>query len=303
LQRQKVRVEYEYAQRSKLRAEIGDYHGRLHDAGISLRYRLVNLEHNWHMAWMRMEGDYSLPTSERYYFRTTVYRFMVFMGLANRFDRAAIRVDNRIAEPSDKYFVGYIKAMAWALTDAQLFKTEDYDISNDTAHFYTDHFRQMCATALDRNGTPLDLATFERLIDEPDELQRVLEFFDDIAPGVPRDPGRRDLRWDRLIVFRLLLMGFVTTIGYDYERDDETWFKRVAAFIEHPGIASTAAESIPRFGFARGEWFRRSRNKDKAGQLIVRALKARASGKLQPSPGLVPPPEGEAVAVPPPRTA
>jgi hypothetical protein len=185
-----VRVEYEYAQRSKLRTEIGDYHGRLHDAGTSLRYRLVNLEKYWHRRWMRVEGDYSVPTSERYHFRTTVYRFMVFMGLANCFDRAAIRVDNRFAERSDRYFVGYIKAMAWALTDAGLFKTEEYEVSNDTAHFYTDHFRQMCAAALDRNGTPLDLACFERLIDESDELQRVLEFFDGIAPGLERDPGR-----------------------------------------------------------------------------------------------------------------
>jgi len=53
----------------------------------------VNLEDNWRDGRMRMGGDYSVPTTERYYFRTTVYRFMVFMGIANRFDRAAIHVE------------------------------------------------------------------------------------------------------------------------------------------------------------------------------------------------------------------
>jgi hypothetical protein len=304
LQRQKVQVEYEYAQRTKLRTEIGEYHGRLHDAGNSLRYRLVNPEVNWRDGSMRMNGDYSVPTTERYYFRTTVYRFMVFMSLANLFDRAAIHVDNRIAEPADKYFVGYVKAMMWALTDAQLFKTEDYDRSNDTAHFYTDHLRLMCATALDKNGDPLDLGKFERLLDGSHPLERVLAFFDGIEPRLAPDTGRPDLRWDRLMVFRLLLMGFITTVGYDYERDDERGFKRVAASIEHPGIAATAAEWIPRFGLGRGRRFTRRRNKDTAGKLILLELKERAAGKIEPphplSLGAEP---GEPLHSPPPSTA
>jgi hypothetical protein len=79
------------------------------------------------------------------------------------------------------------------------------------------------------------------------------------------------------MVFRLLLMGFVTTIGYDYERDDEGWFRRVAGAIEHPEIAGTAAAWIPRFGLARGgRWTRRSK-RDEAGRQIVRALRERAA--------------------------
>jgi hypothetical protein len=198
LQRQKVAVEYEYTQRTKLRAEIGEYHGRLHEAGNSLRYRLVNLEKHWPDGWLRVEGDYSQPTSERYYFRTTVYRFMVFLGLANRFERAAIHVDNRVADPSDKYFVGYIQAMRWALTDASLFRTERYDEAEDTAHFFTDHLRHMCATVLDEDGNALDLRAFESLLGRKHELERVLRFFDGVEPKLEEDPGRRDLRWDRL---------------------------------------------------------------------------------------------------------
>jgi hypothetical protein len=269
LQRQKVQVEYEYVQRTRLRGEIGDYQGRLHDSGVSLRYRLLNLEKNWSQGWMRRAGDYSASTSERYYFPTTIYRFMVFVGLANRFLRAAIHVDNRIAEKSDRFFVGYLKAMEWALTDVELFKTEKYEYGNDTAHFYTDHLRRMCSTALDEDGNALDLHAFERLLSGEHELERVLTFFDGIEPGLPPDPKRLDLRWDRLMVFRLLLMGFVTTIGYDYEKDDRAWFSRVAGQVQHPGVAATAAEWLPRFGLAR--------RGDKPGQLIVASLRARAT--------------------------
>lgn len=268
LQRQKVQVEYEYEQRTRLRGEIGDYYGRLHDAGVSLRQRLVNLEKNWAEGWMRRQGDYSASMGERYYFPTTIYRFMVFVSLSNRFLRAAIRVDSRIADSSDRFFVAYLKAMEWALTDVELFKTETYANGNDTAHFFTDHFRRMCTTMLDEDGNVLGLDAFERLLNGPHELQRVLAFFDGIEPGLTQDSKRLDLRWDRLMIFRLLLMGFVTTIGYDYEQDDRKWFHNVAGLIQHPGIAATAAEWLPRFGLAR--------RGDDAGRLIVAALEARS---------------------------
>ena len=80
--------------------------------------------------------------------------------------------------------------------------------------------------------------------------------------------------------------GVHPNVGYDYERDDEKWFKRVATSIEHPGIAATAAEWIPRFGLGRGKRFTRRRNKDEAGKLILRArstpaLEAGASMSLR----------------------
>jgi hypothetical protein len=274
LQRQKVQVEYEYAQRTRLSGDIGNYYGRLHDAGVSLRGRLVNLEKNWDEGWMRRDGDYSMTSSESYYFPTTIYRFMVFVGISNRFLRTAIHLDSRIAEKSDKLFVGYLKAMEWALTDVELFKRESYEHADDSAHFFTDHLRAVCATVLDDNGDALDLHAFEQLLAGQHQLKRILVFFDGIEPGLPEDARRLDLRWDRLMVFRLFLMGFVTTIGYDYERDDSAWFGRVAGQIGHPGVAGTAATWLPRFGLARPD--------DKAGKMIVAALGARASQAATP---------------------
>jgi hypothetical protein len=277
LVRQKVTIEYEQSQREALRTQVGAHHGHLHDAGFHLRRRLVNLEKNWSKGWMRVAGDYSgMSSRDRYYFPTTVHRFMLFMALANKFSRAAIHVDNRVAEPADRYFIGYLNAMEWALTDVELFRSEDYDITRDTAHFFTDHFRRMCSTLLDKEGDPLDLEAFDLLLAADHELEPVLAFFDGIEPGIARDAVRRDLRWDRLIVFRLFLMGFVTTIGYEYEQDNRYWFERVATLIEHPGVAAAAADWVPRFGLARGDWYWRPRNKDKAGKEIIRALRARA---------------------------
>ena len=64
--------------------------------------------------------------------------------------------------------------------------------------------------------------------------------------------------------------GFVTTVGYDYEKDDRDWFNRVAGLIEHTGVAKTASVWVPRFGLGKNE----------SAKLIVAALKARATGRL-----------------------
>lgn len=56
-----------------------------------------------------------------YYFRTTVYRFLVLASVGNRFERRALHIDSRIAEPSGLTFLLYVNALRWAITDAALF--------------------------------------------------------------------------------------------------------------------------------------------------------------------------------------
>jgi hypothetical protein len=64
-------------------------------------------------------------------------------------------------------------------------------------------------------------------------------------------------------------MGFITTIGYDFEKDTKDWFHRVAMLIEHPGVATAAQDLVPRFGLSKNE----------ASKQILAALMARASAE------------------------
>jgi hypothetical protein len=242
LLRAKAKTDFEYEERSKLRAEVGAYHGRLLEAAITLNYRLFNLGKWWKKGWLHVHGDYARPLTEGdYYFPTTVYRFMAFMSLANRFERAAIFIDSRFAEDNDQLFVFYIKALRWVLTDVALFDGLAYDMSKPTDHFFTDQFRRMCASFLTDDGDTLDLRSVEQqLLAEEHELGTVLAFFDGMEPG--------PLRWDRLMAFQLLLMGFINTFGYEMQRSDRDRFDRVAGQIQRPQVAANMQRWLPKLG-------------------------------------------------------
>jgi hypothetical protein len=239
LQRSQVEIEYEHEQRKALRAKIGTYHGRLLEAALDLNYRLVNINANWEAGWLNVGGGYRMPPPAQHYLRTTAFRFIRLAGLANRFEREAIVVDARIADGTDQAFVRYPKAFRWAMTDAALFTGIDYDVSHSGAHFFTDQLRQMCSLAWG-SADELEFAQFEELISGDEGLDELLEFFDGIEPNT--------LRWDRLISLQLLLMAYINTFGYDYQRSDQAWFDHVVRQIGHDEVVDALRVWVAKLG-------------------------------------------------------
>lgn len=250
LQRSKAKTDYEFEQRRELRQKVGGYRGRLLEAATSLNYRLDNLRENRREsvggdcseAWLDVKADYASPSTERYYFRSTVYRFMALIAVANRFERAAVYVDPRFGEPEDELIVFYVRALRWALTDPKLFArlVPPYKASEPTAHFYTDELRRMCATLTREDDELLDLHDVEKILEGEHELLSVLKFFDGL--------GQPSLKWDRLMAFHLLLKAFINAIGYTANRSEQIWFDDVAQVIHEPQVARNLEDWLPRLG-------------------------------------------------------
>ncbi len=269
LYRSKASTEYEYEQRKKLRSEIGGYHGRLLEAATSLNYRLGQIYAKRREKWLDVRGDYTKRWPRHYFFNSTVYRFMVFTALANRFEREAIYIDSRIADPTDRLFLFYIKALRWTLTDVSLFDGLGYSDAAPTDHFYTDHLRRVCESVSQGDGAGLvDLQGFEDLLESDHQLDEVLRFFDGLDP----DDSTR-LRWDRLVAFHIVLMAFIETFGYEIHKTETRWFEAVASRMR-PEVASNLLGWLPKLGIGErhGVGYRR----DPGGHLAVVALKRRA---------------------------
>ena len=165
LQRSKAKTDYEYEQRKELRAKIGSYHGRLLEAATSLNYRLGQIYKKRDKDWLDVNGDYTKGWPDHYFFNSTIYRFMAFVALANRFEREAIYIDSRIANDTDRLFVFYITALRWTLSSAGLFEGLDYDDDKATDHFFTDHLRRMCGSVWKDDGKGLvDLRALEDVL-------------------------------------------------------------------------------------------------------------------------------------------
>ena len=244
LQQSQVELEYEREQRKALRAKIGAYHGRLLEAALDLNYRLVNLNRNWESGWLRAEGDYRAPASAHHYLRTTAFRFVRLAGLAERFEREAIVVDARIADKTDQAFVRYPKAFRWVMTDVALFASLEYDISESREHFFTDQLRQLCARAWG-DSEELEFDHFEGLVVGDAGLDELFEFFDGIEPG--------QLRWDRVICLQLLLMAFINTFGYDFQKSKPAFFDQVVLQVHQVEIVRSLEAWIPKLGLGEDQ--------------------------------------------------
>ena len=265
LQRSKAKTDYEYEQRKELRLKIGGYHGRLLESATSLNYRLGQIYNKRQEHWLEVRGDYAKRWPRHYFFNSTIYRFMAFVALANRFERDAIYIDSRIADDTDRLFLFYVKALRWTLTDPALFDGLGYSDSAPTDHFYTDHLRRMCASVWKDDGEHLvDLRALEDHLAGDHELEAVLQFFDGLDPD-----DRARLRWDRLMAFQLVLMGFIETFGYEVHRTEQAWFDGVASRMR-PEVATNLFDWMPKLGIGTHRGLREGR--DRGGRRSVAAL-------------------------------
>ena len=239
LHRAKADTDYEYEQRKKLRDAIGEYRGQLVEAATDFNYRLMNLDRNVARGWLNVDGQYDLPKGKLYYFRTTVYRFLVLASVGNRFERDALHIDSRIAEPTDLTFLLYVKALRWAITDAALFRgVEGYSEETPGDHFYADRLREMCASMYD-GERELRFGEFEDAV-PMEGTKDALVFFDGLAPDT--------FRWERLAAFRLLLIGFINTFGYEHQRSPQAHLDAVARNIRTASVADNLRMWLPKLG-------------------------------------------------------
>lgn len=239
--RDKLKAEYEYEQRKKLRNLIGEFHGRMINATNSLNYRLWNNYKNHQENWLHISGDYS---PDKHYFHSSVHRFLVVSALTRQFERKAIYVDRRIAEKGDFLFLRYVAVLHWCMTDVALFDGLDYDKEHETDHFFSDNFRQYCDSCIQDDGSIIEFSDLTKRVQDDRSLDSVLTFFD----GLSLDEER--YRWDRLVVFHLLMIGFINNFGYKEQETTKKQIQTVVSKIKHPEVLKSIVNWLPRHGLA-----------------------------------------------------
>lgn len=239
----KLKIEYEYEQRRKLRNLIGQYVGQMLEATETLNHRLWNLYQNESRGWLRLDGDYA-KFGEHYYFASCVYRFLAVFSLARRFEIEALFVDPRIAEKRDLDFVKLLKAFYWVATDVSLFEHLDYDITEARDHIFKDRLRTICDRCW-ANGSFVSLEEFLGANYQIDNVRPVLELFDGLRSKEKR------LRWDRLVALHLFLIAFINTFGYDMQRSSQRQFIEAAERFQHYEIFANLVAWLPKLGLAK----------------------------------------------------
>lgn len=200
--------EYEFEQKKSLRTLIGRYHGRLVHAASEFSSRVQNLYLNEDKGWLSQNGQYQ---QSGYYFQSFVQRFLAVCALASSFEREAVVIDARIAEPQDGEFLRYCRAMLRVVTDGDLFAGLGYNYSTARDHVFSGTL-EAAGRAYHGEG---DIASQPRGLnailasDGSIDVEQICRFFD----GLNKSENR--LRWDRLVSLHLVVLGFLTRFGYE----------------------------------------------------------------------------------------
>jgi hypothetical protein len=242
--RNKLAIEYEYAQRKNLRELIGRYQGRMLEAAETLNHRLWNLYANQDKGWLDVaQGNYK---NSGYYHSSFVYRFLNFYALARKFESEAVLIDSRIADKKDLDFVKFVKAFHWAICDVALFDKFDYDTQYATDHFFRDRLREICDSCMGEEGFLGHEELRSVLLNTPD-LDDVFRYFEGLKKKEPR------LRWDRLVAVHLLLLAFVNSFGYDMQESTPQQFIDVALQADNAQILRNLTLWLPKLGLQRNK--------------------------------------------------
>jgi len=241
----KLETEHEYEERKKLRRLVGSYHGRAIELAERLNHRLWNLQKNESKEWLDVNGDYSNPRGD-YYFSSTVYRFSSFISVLREFQKDAIYIDTRIAKNDDILFLKYAKAIEWSITDTVLFKNIDYDEYYSTDHIFRGYLHIVCDT-LTKDKKPVSRTEFNNILSEKKDIEKLSEWLQ-LFDGLKKKEERP--RWDRIVIFHLLLMSFLNTFGYDVQKSDKNQFYKIASSVQNVSTLEVLTEWLERLGLS-----------------------------------------------------
>lgn len=250
--RHRLKTEYEYEQRKQLANTINRYRGLILNYADIMKTRIFNLYANESRGWLKVRENKESQGQQKkdyqatgYYFTTTVYRFLAVTTSIQQFEDEALYIDPKIAEKEDFDFVYGLKLLQKAATDVSLFEGTNYDSSESTDHMFSDTLR-MIADSCWRDEKFVPREEFKTLMGEDHDLDPALEFFDDLKAKEGR------FRWDRLVVFHLLLVAFINTFGYGFQHTTEHGLRHIADKIEHDQVGGNLLEWLneyePLFG-------------------------------------------------------
>jgi hypothetical protein len=143
----RLRSQHRSEEQRKLRALIGEYHGRLLEATVDWDRRMSQMYDSRERLEVAGEatpgtiskleeyvedepgyGHYDpviriygkFCKRDEYFFRSFAYRLVSLCVLARQFESEAFFIDSQVARPADFQFLKYAKSFLWAMTTADL---------------------------------------------------------------------------------------------------------------------------------------------------------------------------------------
>ncbi|MGD1945537.1 MAG: hypothetical protein ACFB0A_04520 [Croceivirga sp.] len=218
----KLKSNYAYDQKRKIKDVIAQNKGHLLSAAASLNGRMKNLtSRSENQQWLRMHGDYN--PEDRYYFKSFLYRILRFYAWIDILEKDLIYLDTAIAESDDMEFVKYLKVFPEIFHDGDL--VENMGRTHDQVEhdlIYRDEFKNMYLWMINDNQKVISFNKFKQLyLENLNRFEKLCAYLDCIHPDEDR------FRWDRICGLQLLVIGLLNKYGYDYQFTDKKYLKQL----------------------------------------------------------------------------
>ncbi|HBS85470.1 MAG: hypothetical protein A2W91_16820 [Bacteroidetes bacterium GWF2_38_335] len=214
----KLKKEFKFEQKKKLKAEIAKNKIPLLNAVEEFNHRIWNFSQNVGENWHKVprEGD-------QYYINSFIYRFLLIIHLTIKTERDTITIDSTIAEKSDILFLKYVKTFKDIFTDIDILRELGYDHRQNTNHFYKNDLIGYTKAVLSLNNERvMDFDDFKEKLDQNYLiLKKVIHYFIDI------NADDYDKNLNVLRCYHIIGISFLNTFGHTYQKTSKKKFKKI----------------------------------------------------------------------------
>ncbi|MEH0094552.1 hypothetical protein V6235_16305 [Vibrio metschnikovii] len=221
----KVAIDHEYAEKQKIKEAIASHKIKTLNSFEEMNHRLWNLAQNYGAEWHFMNSVYH--QEDKYYFHSFVYRFAAMSCSANKVETGLIYLDTTLADKSELDFLKFCKFINVFLCQTSLYDGLKYDQSDPVDHFYRHKLLKEVNSLLNSCGEVIQYEEFDvNLSKHLSAMKGVCQFIDSVSPLEQR------LRWTKMFCLQLVLICFLNTYGYDFQRTSDKQIDEVLEFIK-----------------------------------------------------------------------
>lgn len=211
----KLEADHEYEQRKSIKAVLSKHKVHLLNSCESLNHRMWNFANNHSKEWLKVDNNYD---SKQYYITSFTYRIIVVYYWIYKIEKELIFLDSTISTKTDLDFIKYLKLFQRTLTDIKLFdglyEEEEYE-TYPKDHFYANELGAF-VNYVQEDDELISFEKFKIKVNESHEpILKLLNFLDGLSPNENRP------RWERLHSLNLVLILFLNSFGYDFQKTSE----------------------------------------------------------------------------------
>jgi len=236
------RLEYEhrYAQRKQIKEILARNKVQLLTACDSLSHRINHLCGNFDSDWLDFDRLADIRP-KRYYLTSFVYRLVSVFSWIRIIEMQMVYLDTTIAGRNDMDFGKYLRLLPQVLSDASLFEGFEYNPFLATDHFFLNSLENMSDSLIQGDKVETFSVFQQNLNPHKKNLEAVFRFLNGI------DPYEDRLRWDRLQLLHAVLLCFLSSYGYDFQRSDTDDFRRALTFPRPNRVPANSLRIIGRY--------------------------------------------------------